>query len=548
MKKLTFILRKSLFVVLLATLDSCSESYNFLDPSVKPHTDSDMDICVHVADIAKKVDVYYAQSETLEEMSKYLDKIKNLQYVEDAYTSGNEMFVVIKDYGMISFYYNPDPAYNKIPEKELKSLMKNVRKKLQKNQITTHRNLQTKSIAIINQAQNDEGLQVAIEAKQLLDETRDMFEEYGFKVDPAVISPDVKFFNNGIFDYDVVFLQTHGGYNEKEKFHTFLTSEVVSNTSELDPQYAYPYKNIAYDKVYISEHKEVRNGREERIWYASVTEKWISDSKKNFTNQGNAIVFNGCCLSMRNINPDDENDTISYSVAEIFEEKGAAAYFGYDESNGVGHIAGCYFLHKLFSGMSIERAYEDLPFMLRHNKRSRYDSERNITETYWADLIPYPNLNSLNIGYYCLSPFFSIKHDFFVKDKEYIVLYAKSYYSNTDNQISDINKLLSDKIKPDDSPIRYGFFISENPALTDAREICKMGPDSDGFNQNENNGKYFSVSIEYPIETNHLKEQTKYYYWAYFFDGEEYYLSDMNTFTTHAISGGTIPDVPGSDF
>ena len=57
-----------------------------------------------------------------------------------------------------------------------------------------------------------------------------------------------------------------------------------------------------------------------------------------------------------------------------------------------------------------------------------------------------------------------------------------------------------------------------------------------------------------------LQPAKTYYFWSYYFDGYDYYISDMDTFTIEAqkepdtpqpdtnVSGqGNLPNVPGSD-
>ncbi len=556
MKKLSLIFRMSLFAALMATWSSCSKSSDVVDPNDNPPTDPYMEVCQHVADVANAVKVFYDKSENLAEMAEYIDEIKNLPYVEDAYASGCELFVRIKDYGKISYSFFPKLSKNE--EKELYHAIVNNKKRLRASQQhVSQPNMIEPKIAFVSQVQFDESEGIPYQQERLSD-TREMFDIFGFNVpDVGLIAPTVDFFQNGLFEYDIVYLITHGGFDKYDGTHAWLTSEGLNNAvhhENYKGEDFYTYKEVSPDLVYYTTHKEVRDGKIEDCVYAVVTEKWIKESDKFFTNQGSAIVFNGCCLSMCGPNPEGEEnpdwkDSISSSVAKIFTEKGAGVYFGYDESNYVGVAAGVTFLHKLFSGMSVERAYEDLPFELRHNcivDSYFWGLYKNRT---WADLIPYYNKNYPNFGNYCIwSPFFNIKHDYQVSDKDYVVLSGNAYYSNTyynySEEKDDITIELSNRI-PNDSPVRYGFYISETPSLTDAIKVCQLGAACyEGFEQVEYNDKYYNVSFKYQIPEEQLKSSTRYYYWAYFFDGKEYYYSEMFSFTPRTV----IPDIPGTDF
>lgn len=561
MKKITLTLKMLLFVALLATWSSCSKSDdneivgptpvnptpNTPDtPTPSEPDDPYMTVCEHVAEVAKNVDFYYDQCHSMAELNKYLEDIKKIEYVEDAYSTSNTLFVRIKDYGRIAYSYFPKKNSSETSQAR-HSIMKKLKKQIKANQNTSHPTLSTPKIAIASQVQFDEDVS---DREAFIDFTRDMFELFNFDVSKNVIAPKVDFFNDQIFDYDIVYLLTHGGYDPVQGDHFFLTSEYPNeNNHELNGKdlYESQYKNISTDEVFWDKHEEIRRGQTISLWYAVVSENWIKNSNKHFKNQNNAIVFNGCCLSLCGPNPETK-DSISNQVAEIFIDKGAGIYMGYDESNFVGDFAGVFFLHKLFSGMSIERAYEDLPYILKHDFNTEVD-EKGKKRSYWADLKLYPP-NS-NFSKTCIwSPFFNIESSYYVSsNKDGIKLSGNAYYSDT--YFPKYGTKTVSSIISNNSPIRYGFYISENQNLKDAKEICQLGVGSDGFNQYGYDGEYYWVSFDYSIADNQVKPKTNYNYWAYFFDGKDYYFSDMGTFTSPAKSNssgsGELPNVPGSD-
>ena len=544
-----------LFVSVLALWSSCSKNEALEDieiptpinPSDDDKDDQFMVVCEHVSEVANSVVVYYNNSKTIAEMEKHLDEIKKIKYVENAYASGTGLFVEIKDYGMICYYFAPNTnSYHQGKSRQFSK--KRITREQPKYQYPSHVSLYSKSIAIINQAYRDE---VMSEAKNCMSDTRNLFGMFGYDVSPVVIEPDVDFFQNGIFDYDIVFLQTHGGYNKEKNLYYFLTSEAITETANLDPEKAYSYKDIPRDKVFISARKETRNGREMTVWYAVVTDRWISESSRFFPNPNNTVVFNGMCLSMCGPNP-ETRDSISYHVAKIFTDKGAGVYLGYDESNSVGHLAGSLFLHKLFSGMSIERAYEDLPFELRHDYEEDYDDNNNLVRSYWADLILYPNPKDISYirKAQINDPFFDVKYsDQSTENELKVILQQKAYYSYVD--VDDDYYYLSTLI-PQSSPVRYGFVLSETDQIKDAVEVCRLGVRDNGFEQYMTGEKSYSLHCEYTLTGEKIKPETTYYYWPYFYDGEEYYTGQRNSFRTRSInlngkSEGGLPDVPGTD-
>ena len=561
MKNRLFFFKMLLFVALMATWTSCSKSddieasdpkpvnptpTNPTNPTDKtdPKDDPYMVVCKNVAEVAKDVTVYYNKSETLSDMEKYIDDIKKIENVEDAYASGSELFVKIKDYGKISYsFFSRQNTFKTRSTPFYKN--RRIKKHAAPNLYSSYPYLGINKIAFASQVRNDESRQEEMGYLNATLENIDEFEEF----EVEFVEPDVNFFKDKIYDYDFVLIQTHGGFDEKEVLHTFMTSErkdLDPNKKDLDPNTIYQYKNIPTNQVYFTYHTEIRNKEEVPFWYAMVTENWINTSTRKFGKEGKAIVFNTACQSMQGVGKMGV-DSINYNVAGIFMRNGAGAYFGYDQSNSVGCVAAISLLCKLLSGMKLDNAYKDLPFDLLHEYK--YDGN------YWADLIVnydpiYPDFkNSCLLSPLVVNP----TVDTSTNDELKIKLNGKSIYCNTDYYQYWENGELKYNCKffgplTSKTSVRYGFYLSETQDIKKAIDISNVKAYVNGVN----------VSFESLLASPQIKPETTYYYWAYFYDGYDYYLSEMDSFKTGALKGsgssdtntsgqGNLPNVPGSD-
>lgn len=564
MKKITLTLKMLLFVALLATWSSCSKSDdneivgptpvnptpNTPDtPTPSEPDDPYMTVCEHVAEVAKNVDFYYDQCHSMAELNKYLEDIKKIEYVEDAYTTNTTMFVKIKDYGKItySFYperkssisrYNIDKKYRRVQASHKK--IANHKKTLPKN----NHQLGSVKICIAIQEKNDDKFDFLDDVSDLM---YDMFDSNGFQV--SYEDPTVDFYCNNIFEYDIVYLDTHGCYDPDTGLHWWLTIEEPDNTNRLDPNDLYKYKDIPKDQVIFNRHLEIRNGSEQSCWYAMVSEKWVDSSNKSFKNSGNAILFNGACQSM--MGNGVEMDSINYSAARIYQLKGAGLYLGYDQSNDVCDYAATNFFIRLISGMSIEKAYKDIPFDLIHNLKKEKDGKGNVINTYWADLTPLydpianPNIKESHITKPTLMEY---KKDSYDNGFSITLSASSPLYINYWNHFTNYDSYL-DFSK---HSLYYGFIWGETNDIEKANIISSSLVDTEECSF-KNNMVSFTYTLNYKLGTlgNMILPETTYYYWAYSFDGKDYNISNYGSFTTPKFQNnsgsGELPNVPGSD-
>lgn len=534
MKKLKVILKVLLFAALVAPWSSCSKSDDNVSDEGKDK-DPYMEVCEHVVDVANEVAVFYDKSETIADMAEYIDEIKEMENVEEVYTSTTTMFIKIKDYGVITFSKFPKEIEDVNDIRPQMSEFVNTLKSTRRSSI--HSQIESESAIVINQQSKDEKM---IDRRLVASTAITLLNNCNVSATPED-APNVSFFGDDIFEYDIVLLITHGIYDIKTGLHWLLTGEQLSNdnTEYVKAEDIYVYKGMPRDQVSIGCVDEVRNGKTVTVWFATVSEKFIAASSKSFKNYGKAIVFNGACQSMQG--PSTEHiDSINYSMARVFEDKGACAYFGYDESNYYGQEAGLIFIGHLLSGMSIENSYKAIHSSYQHEYHTK--GKWFWKEETWVDLVPYyPHSKN-----YCITrPTVDVNEvlsndselEYHIKGNSQMVFRTISYDINTDSYfVNSYNMVFG-------SLVKYGIEISESNDFKNYTSLIYQPI-------TECNYDGTLVSFSSIITPQELKPKTTYYVRSLFYDGKDTYYSDPCSFTTKSISisGDTnIPDIPGTD-
>lgn len=167
------------------------------------------------------------------------------------------------------------------------------------------------------------------------------------------------FFHEDIYDFDLILLMTHGLYSDTKR-HWFLTGEYYKPDIE--------WLITSLTKLGVSRQKEHRDGKDVSVDYFMVSEDYLAASDGRFDNS--AIIFNLACHSLEGNN----------NVANVFLDKGAGVYLGYDDSNCRGYYAGVNFMANLLKGESVSEAYESLPYGERFDNYDDVWHEENNTE------------------------------------------------------------------------------------------------------------------------------------------------------------------------
>ncbi len=506
-------------------------------PIVKPSDDPFMEVCQHVVEVAKSVDVYYDKCHSMEELNKHLEDIKKIDNVEDVYSTDNTMFIEIKDYGKIAYSFFKRPETYEIDPNIVYPL---TRSKASAN-YSTHSYLNPKSVCIANaQFLEDNKVDRRIVANAL----KKLCDNYGYQT-ILINAPNLHFYSETIFKYDIVLLITHGSYDTKSNVHWLIGSELpeAKHLTQLDEDNLYKYKDYPRDEVilvkcnYTDENGTPYSDADNvATWRLKVSEKFIKNAANRISSEkeGKPIFFNVACQSLK------END----NMGKTFLDKGFGAYYGYDESNYYGQRAYFYMLNKLLSGMSLENAYNTLP-----------DDYRKETKDPYAKLLKmYNTQKNPDIGESCITkPYINKPTDLCTDDRIWFNLSGKaiflSYYLTKDYEGEWMFK--------QDPTFSYGFFISETANLKDAYQVCYItSGDTSHFSEDKSTGLVsFNYTLMYKQGSlnNIIIPEKKYYVWSYIYDGLDFYFSDMETFTTPSLresnnSGeGELPDVPGTD-
>lgn len=551
MKTLHLTLKLLLFAALMATWSSCSKNDDIDDvkppkedpttPTTPPDDKKDdpfMVVCEHVCDVANKVVKYHEASTSIAEMAQYIGDIKKIEYVEDVYTTNTTMFIKIKDYGVVSYSFFP----------EEKSSVQEVMKKIpQKKQ---------PQVALLNDESHPQlGLENAVVSVWFQDVRKDRADVIGKALESCGIKPESKnptinFFHNEIFDYDVVYINTHGMWDPDERLHWLITSdkptqqEVDIYNSELEKDKLYKFKDIDRDQLSIGFVHEERNNKTVSVPYFRVSEKYINlSSEKKFKKKGKAIIFISACETLMGgveITETDQN-LRDFSLAKVFEGKDAGAYYGYDESQAYGSISALLFFTQLASGMSMERAYETIPDVLLHIEEEgnvELSNGKKVHKKWIADLLHYYSDKNSSLNNSCITQPVLGEMDGNNNEMKY-VLKATSPLFREDVKSYTVNGV---KVYFDTTPFRWNFQISKNEDFT-----ALINP------QEEYSGSYQNnvVTVTQSLSSKDLETGTTYYYRGFFYDGKEFYYTKTDQFTTKTVGSEgstTLPDVPGSNF
>lgn len=306
----------------------------------------------------------FEQCFTIEEMEKHIDEIKHIEGVEDVKRSGTDIIVKVRNWHDMVFMYPEVPEDN---NNSLARLIKSINpqdiKRIQKQK----KDGTPIKVAIAFQMVNDTRSHFKDQGN-CLRELRDKFEEMGFH---AVFIPskeggnfDLDFYRRRMFDYDIVILDTHGGYNEESGIHGFLTDEqYIGGAADLWLWNKLGLPSLTdIDDTYIS---SCWTGYLSTGIFRAVTQNFIKNSVYEF-GEGPQIVFNGACNSLNGkgtIERKYDGKTFSGgdAVAQIFHRKGADIYMGYNNSCKYSGYAAYNYLNYMLHGYSHEAAFDHIP-------------------------------------------------------------------------------------------------------------------------------------------------------------------------------------------
>ena len=466
------------------------------------------------------------ECQTIDDAEAQIEAIKKSEGVETAWVEGDFVFIKIQDGEVISFHYDPTKMEERDENIEMQtsSINRAIPLVLGKLKNSSGENLK----AVVANQQDFVYTRWRYDQREnFMHPLKNKLDEAGFEA-VYLEKPDLDFFYESLFDFDVIFLSTHGGIIDGE--HALMTSEslgmieVGANkidakkavlTTEYNKIFEEPRFKGKEDCMFLTYEEEQRlldNGEVKIYWvsYVCIKESFFkSVVKRDFSNP-NSFFFNAACQSLMGDN----------ELANRLLSRGLGTYVGYTQSNYYGQEAGCTMLMEMLTGVSAEKAYKDLS----EHPITDEDESVSVTGTY--------------------------------KD-EYIVKYKTNFWGNrvekerytaSVNLVSDKakcfivpvitesvnNTTANNSYKSRDEVVITGFTTSLAPesiscgfeyGLNPHNLVQNVTADIENVEDNENGNCLFRTSI-----TGLIPSYT-YYYRAYTYDGLNYNYGDVCSFT-----------------
>lgn len=532
MKKVLLFISMLLAAVLITGLYSCTQDGGENDSRHQRGNDVNLNL-KKACESLQKVDDIYMECSSIEDLQERAEEISQIEEVQDVYFSNTSMFVEVKDFITVSFSFYPE-------------LEKTTKDEDLYEQMT--RQMMTRSQANIPVSKL--GFEKAVIVDQQLDRKWGKYEDHIVSfLNKAGIetikntTPTINFYEDEIYEYDIVLIISHGSYDPKKKIHWLnLGNEEFFDRSQYHNLSFWDYVlNLFQDEWYYKGYlkddqlridltqQDIENGTKSENRCFSISENFLTAQTKNFKKQGKAIVFNCACQSVKGGSLVEklkkDEDKQDFAFADAFIQRGAGVYFGYDEYNKEGQTAGMMFLGGLASGLSVLGAYNSLPDDVIHD----YAPVGNALypKVSWtADLFHYP-LDHFDIEKDCQV---SLAIPITNETETEIILNAKEPYHLMDYNVKTVhnNQRLYTFYYYKNQKISYGFEYSINsefsPSNTKTIESLRI----------DKNTKIedHTVSFSYSIPKSDLNPETTYYYRAYLDDGTYKYYSDYDEFTT----------------
>ena len=490
-------------------------------------------IAQNVADTHNKIIVYFNQSNTLNELAQHIEEIRQMPQVEDVYTNDETtMFVKYKEFGTFSYSYFQQDA----------EMMENVSTD-EGNRPTGYFKIKDeqkiyKSIVFANQMKKD--LESASIQNQIQTNKRKLFQKCGFRENDMVeMDPSLKFFAEDMFNFDIVFLNTHGFYEKTTGLHWLLTSESIDVGNYKAKDIKMIHSNYLNDNVpidnqltMINTHKEKRiiNGEEVKvpITYVAISENYIANSERKFKNSQGAIVFNTACESLK---AGEDNDGLS--MANVFlRKKKASLYLGYSEIHTITLAHAFEYFSRILSGLSLKKSFDCLSDNGKICDKMIIDPKTGekikVGTTELKSVSDHPDFEMRafairpEMSYFCDGRFDgnSVKISYLNGFAFY------DYYITSTQIIYEKGKpkdyIAYNYISLDQSPVKYGFEISKTPDFPQDETTRAFFFDELDNVELDNNDIYkFSGDFEFPSTAPYYNKDKKDLYLRAFIYAED---------------------------
>ena len=524
-----------LILIVLSSIISCRMDESLVWSSFLDKTDTRTEEEVfeqaakNLVSVAKAVDPFFLESGSAAEMSEHLEEIKKIEGVVDAYSTTSSVFVKIKDWGTIGYCfdsYDNERNLNLEAIDQIKSKFSNLPSS--KSAAKTRGNY---SACIMN-AQHQE----RIWTREVTSATEEMFEKTGIEV-KVFNNPTLDFFQEDIFDYNLVFVIAHGSYDDVTDSHWIQTSEKVKADNLISD-----FRNtfislwhylIKTDQVRFIAFQNDNYGNDKTVFRYTISEAYINNSSKSFNGSGEAVLFMVPCQSLMGKSSDikkentyvHEGRLINDSMAQAFFDKGAGMYIGYDESSSnLAQYGGMRFFANLLSGESFENALimPDSDDVLKVKRKSdpgdSYTYEHMKDDREWYVARHVLTDNGFQMDAFIISPKMNMEEQDSVSD---YWLSADAYYS-PECTINNYNFTFVD-----DDRLEYGFSVGTgtNPS---------SGTHYSAYSSRNSSTHIVNYSYRLPFST--LTPYTEYHIWPYIADGGSYNYGNGVTLTTGSLT------------
>ena len=423
------------------------------------------------------------QNPSEESFISHIDEIKSLEGVEDVIQEGSAAMIQIKDWYPLYITFNPILESEGSIE-EWDNVLKGVSKT---RQATGNFNSYPLKVALAFQMADDNEFS---EQYSQIEYLKDKFSKMGFDADFITgESLDLDFFSRRLFNYDFVFVSTHGLYIRGK--HGLFTGVKLPDWYLAGATTQLLFMDL--DQFSIGATKiQKKNGGQSGGWtcYMMISEDYIEQSGKGFTDPGPHAVFIGACETLKG----------DFSLANIFIDKGADVYYGYNAVTHCANQAAYSYFSNILNGMSLEAAYNNLPTFLRKEETD----ER-------AELF---DLFNSNPNYDNPKGFFAYKTQTIDKtDQEASDEYKKDKSLNLQGKTTVCDY--------DNAKIKYGFRLGTSPDVDELSDNYNIDADRNYLSDNEE--VTFSAVVD-------LEPGQTYYYRAYTYDGIHYNWGNEESF------------------
>ncbi|MBQ6202806.1 MAG: hypothetical protein IJK46_01770 [Prevotella sp.] len=488
----------------------------------------------NVVTVATSIEPIFNQCTTIEDMEQHLDEIKNIEGVENVYSTGTDIVVQVKD------WYNI--VYNLFLRQEVPFVTQNAKElasRLKKKSNTVNSASTTKpKVAIVFQMVDDLSREWQL---YLLVDLKENFERKGFDVtliadeEKGDEKLDADFYLTRMFDYDMVLLFTHGlslggkhalytGESANAFGGTFLT---VENRARQDlDEYGIAGCHVGTERLSDGTYKE----KLKYYWY--VSEDLIKKSSAKFNGQGMHVVFIGACEQLKGDEKsitfaDGQTESYNDSFAQVLFNKGADYVAGYTRKALRSCNAGNNFYRNMLNGFSLDASLAYLPGIQK--KEITIVSDEKTKDARLLGLFN-PNANVDELRKFFLFETKTAQ----VSDKELEETYKSGYavVSGTATAAYPITQgedcpmassvLVTPKEKGNEGTqvkLRCGFRHGIDPNLgKDSQEVYSEDP---VIEEKTTDNVHFSCNLSLPPECD------TYYYQAFTYDGINHNLGNI---------------------